>query len=338
MKALISKEEKFFSIIIPVYNRPDEVKELLESLAKQTVLNFEVIIVEDGSREKCDHIVRAYANRIDIHYYLKENTGRSETRNYGMEKANYNYFVFFDSDCIIPEQYFEILTMKLNEKYLDVYGGPDRAHESFNYIQKAINYSMTSWITTGGIRGGKENMDKFHPRSFNMGFSRKVYEKVGGFLNMFGEDVDLSIRIMKAGFSSGLISEAFVYHKRRVNMKKYLKQVYTFGMARIILQKKHPGTLKMVHTLPSAFLIGSIALIFLCILISPWFAIPFGLFVLLIFFDALLHKYSVKISIISIYTSFLQLIGYGYGFIRALFLMLILNKENDEEFLKKFYK
>ena len=256
----------FFSIIIPVYNRPDEVGELLESLSKQTYLDFEVLLIEDGSSVKCDVVAQKYNHSLNIRYYYKDNSGRSETRNYGMEKAKGEYFVFFDSDCVIPPFYFEKIKKTLTDNYTDSYGGPDKADESFSDLQKAISFSMTSFLTTGGIRGSKgAKLEKFVPRTFNMGFSKEVYETVGEFKNMFGEDIDLSLRIRNNGFTCQLISDAYVFHKRRVDLNSFYRQVHIFGMARISLYLLHPSSLKLVHTLPAFFTIGSILIVLLSI-------------------------------------------------------------------------
>ena len=211
----------FFSLIVPIYNRPDEASELLESLARQTYTNFELVLVEDGSTLPCSDTVEPFRTKMNIHYIVKENSGRSDTRNVGMRNAKGDYFIFFDSDCIIPPHYLETVNQKLRNDYADCFGGPDKEHPSFTNMQKAINYAMTSFWTTGGIRGGKVSMEKFKPRTFNMGFSRAVYEKVGGFNDMYGEDIDLSIRINKAGFVTKLYHAAFVYHKRRVNLSGF---------------------------------------------------------------------------------------------------------------------
>lgn len=273
-----------FSVIIPVYNRPDEVEELLESLTMQKNGDFEIVIVEDGSAEKCDSIVERYRSKLDLSYHFKENGGPAMARNYGMEKAKYDYFIFFDSDCIIPESYFKVADKALTENYSDAYGGPDTAHESFKTIQKAISYTMTSFFTTGGIRGGNEKMERFKPRSFNMGYSRGVYEKTGGFTNMrFGEDVDMSLKILDNGFKTQLIKDAFVYHKRRTDFKKFFKQVYNSGIARINLEKRHPGSLKLVHAMPAAFLLGTLFLFVLSVF--NWlFLTPIAFYILLLFY------------------------------------------------------
>lgn len=326
-----------FSIIVPVYNRPKEVQELLESLSQQTSKNFEAVIVEDGSTVKCDNIVEEYKDKIQIKYFFKPNSGRSLTRNYGMERAAGDYLVFFDSDCIIPPQYFETVTRELESNYTDCYGGPDRAHESFTTLQKAISHSMTSFLTTGGIRGGKKGLEKFTPRTFNMGFSKEVYKRVGGFKDMFGEDIDLSLRIREAGFTTRLLTDAYVYHKRRVSLKSFFRQVNTFGRARIDLYRQHNSSMKLVHMLPAMFVVG-VCFLVLASLVCPWALLPL-LFVLLAFFtESLVVNRSLPIAALSVVTSFIQLWGYGTGFIAAFFNKIILGRNNDEEELNKRYK
>ncbi len=327
-----------FSIIIPVYNRPDEVEELLESLDQQSKKNFELIIVEDGSEIKCGHIVRVHKADYPVKYFYKSNGGPASARNYGMSKANYDYFIFFDSDCIIPPAYFEIVTKSLTENYVDAYGGPDAAHESFTPIQKAISYSMTSFFTTGGIRGGNEKMEQFKPRSFNMGYSRAVYEKTGGFSNMrFGEDVDMSLKILAGGFQTKLIKEAFVYHKRRTNFRQFYKQVHNSGIARINLFLRHPKSLKVVHLFPAVFMLGSILLLIMSLSVW-WSVLPLLFFILMIFTDATLKYKSVKIGILSVVAAFIQLFGYGSGFLKAVWKRLILNRKEFHAFRENFYE
>ncbi len=318
-----------YSVIIPVYNRIDEVDDLLRSLSAQTTKNFEVIIVEDGSTIPCADKVKEYEGQVDVKYFYKDNEGRSIARNYGMERAAGDYFVFFDSDCVIPEEYFARLDKVLTEKPLDCFGGPDAAHSSFSDTQKAINYSMTSFLTTGGIRGGKVQLEKFTPRTFNMGFSRKVYDKVGGFREMFSEDIDMSTRIKNAGFTIGLIREAFVYHKRRVDFRKFLRQVYVFGMSRITLYLLYPDSLKVVHMLPALAVIGAVALIVLGIAVSPWFFLPLALYLIAIWICALAATKSVKIACLSIPASIIQLGGYGCGFIKAYVTKIIMRRGRD---------
>ncbi|MDD2552260.1 MAG: glycosyltransferase [Dysgonamonadaceae bacterium] len=328
----------YFSIIIPVYNRPDEVDELLESLTLQTYSDFEVLLIEDGSSLKCDLIAQKYEGELNVRYYFKENSGRSETRNYGMERAEGEYFVFFDSDCVIPPFYFEKIKNRLAENYTDSYGGPDKADESFSDLQKAISFSMTSFLTTGGIRGSKgAKMEKFVPRTFNMGFSKEVYQTVGGFKDMFGEDIDLSLRIRSKGYTCQLISDAFVYHKRRVSLRSFYRQVHVFGMARISLYLLHPSSMKLVHTLPALFTIASVIILFLAPFI-PWLTVPLVAYFLLIFVVSSIQYKKVSIGLLSIVTSAIQLYGYGWGFMKSYVKKVLIGKKNSEkEELNKYY-
>ena len=318
-----------FSVIVPVYNRIDEVDDLLKSLSEQSCKDFEAVIVEDGSSQPCKDVISKYADKVDVKYYYKENEGRSIARNYGLERATGDYFIFFDSDCVIPPDYFKTLSAALDRNPVDCFGGPDAAHESFSTTQKAINYSMTSFLTTGGIRGGKVQLEKFVPRTFNMGYSRKVWEKVGGFREMFSEDIDMSTRIRQAGFSIGLIREAFVYHKRRVNMKLFARQVYVFGMSRITLKLLYPDSLKLVHTLPAVFVVGSLMLIALACLVSWWFITPLLAYFLAIFLTALVSTKSLIIACKALPASIIQLTGYGCGFIKAFTLKILLRRGRD---------
>lgn len=318
-----------FSVIVPVYNRIDEVDDLLKSLSEQSCKDFEAVIVEDGSSQPCKDVISKYADKVDVKYYYKENEGRSIARNHGLDRATGDYFIFFDSDCVIPPDYFKTLSAALDRNPVDCFGGPDAAHESFSTTQKAINYSMTSFLTTGGIRGGKVQLEKFVPRTFNMGYSRKVWEKVGGFREMFSEDIDMSTRIRQAGFSIGLIREAFVYHKRRVNMKLFARQVYVFGMSRITLKLLYPDSLKLVHTLPAVFVLGSLMLIALACLVSWWFITPLLAYFLAIFITALISTKSLIIACKALPASIIQLIGYGCGFIKAFTLKILLRRGRD---------
>ncbi|MDE7149880.1 MAG: glycosyltransferase [Bacteroidales bacterium] len=320
-----------YSVIIPVYNRPDEMAEMLASLAGQTEKNFEVVVVEDGSDRPCDREVAQYEGRLEIRYVTKPNTGRSDTRNVGMAQAGGDYFLFFDSDCILPPEYMQCLNRCLEERYVDCFGGPDRALPTFTAVQKAVNFAMTSFLTTGGIRGSaKVSMEKFNPRSFNMGFSRAVYDKVGGFADMFGEDIDLSIRIREAGFSIALLPEVSVYHKRRVNLKKFFRQVYNFGQARVFLFKLHPGSLKAVHVLPALFVAGEAVLLLLAVFHSAWWLLLPAIYVVLIFVASLFKNRSFGIAALSVVTSFIQLNGYGCGFIKAFFTKVLFGGELEK--------
>lgn len=328
----------FYSVIIPVYNRPDEVDELLQSLALQNFKNFEVIVVEDGSSIPCKEVTDRYGDRLEIHYFTKPNSGPGQTRNYGAERSRGDYLIILDSDCILPENYFNAVETELHSSPADAFGGPDRAHESFSDIQKAINYSMTSFFTTGGIRGGKKKMDKFYPRSFNMGVQREVYAALGGFSRMrFGEDIDFSIRIFKAGYACRLFPDAWVYHKRRTDLKKFFKQVHNSGIARINLYKKYPESLKLVHLLPAAFTVG-VVLLLLGSLIFPFFSLFLFIYMLLILSDATIQNKSLLIGLYAIAASFIQLTGYGTGFLRAWWKQCVLKKEEFSAFNDTFYK
>ncbi|MDD6281532.1 MAG: glycosyltransferase [Bacteroidales bacterium] len=324
-------EEHFYSVIVPVYNRVEEVDELLASLAAQSARNFEVVIVEDGSTQPChDTVEKHAAGGLNVRYFFKENEGRSIARNYGLERAEGDYFIFVDSDCVIPADYFEKLNRMMAEAPYDAFGGPDAADESFSTTQKAINVAMTSFLTTGGIRGGKVSLEKFTPRTFNMGYSRKVYETVGGFREMFSEDIDMSTRIRHAGFSIGLYPELPVYHKRRVDFRKFFRQVYVFGMSRITLKLLYPDSLKAVHLLPALFVIGVVAMIVLAIVWSPWWLLPLGVYLLAIFISALVSTKSAVIACKAVPASVIQLGGYGLGFIRAYFWKIICRRGRNE--------
>lgn len=327
-----------FSIIVPVYNRPDEVDELLDSLTRQTIKQFEVIIVEDGSSLPCESVVEKYSLVMNIHYYVKPNSGPGQTRNYGAERSNGNYLLILDSDVILPKNYLAEIKAELEKEDADAFGGPDRAHSSFSDMQKAINYAMTSFFTTGGIRGGKVKMDKFYPRSFNMGIKKDVYDALGGFSKMrFGEDIDFSIRIFDAGYRCRLFPEAWVWHKRRTDLKKFFKQVHNSGIARINLYKKYPKSLKLVHLLPACFTLGTLFLLLFSIFYR-WSFLLIVLYALMVMIDSAIQNKSLKIGIMSIAASFVQLIGYGTGFLRAWWQRCVRGKDEFEAFKKNFYK
>lgn len=317
-----------YSVIVPVYNRIEEVRDLLQSLSEQTLRDFETILVEDGSTERCDEVAKAFP-KANVRYFYKGNEGRSIARNYGMERARGRYFVFFDSDCVIPPRYFETVDKALHQRPLDCFGGPDAAHDSFSDVQKAINYSMTSFLTTGGIRGGKVQLEKFTPRTFNMGFSRQVWERVGGFREMFSEDIDMSTRIKNAGFETGLIREAAVWHKRRVDFKKFWRQVHVFGMSRITLKLLYPDSLKLVHTLPALFVVGCVVMALLAIVLSPLWLLPLAVYLLAVFIMAWITSKSLRIACLAVPASLIQLWGYGTGFIEAFVLKILLRRGRD---------
>lgn len=304
-----------FSIIVPVYNRPQEMDEFLASLAAQSDCDFEVVVMEGTCKNSCRTVCDRYADRLNIQFHSRD-TGRSDRRNEGMRLAKGNYFMLFDSDCILPKDYVATVRGALQCDYVDCYGGPDSADNTFSDMQLAVNYSMTSIMTTGGIRGGMKNVNKYLPRAFNMGFSRTVFDRTGGYLEMIGEDVDLSMRIKEAGFSVRLIKSAYVYHKRRVSLKGFYKQTNTFGKARVLLSWRHPGSLKLMHLFPSCFAIGNIGLLLFAILFrSWWWLLPIAVYVTAILVESLLKNRRLKVAFLSVVTSYAQLCGYGFGYI-----------------------
>ncbi|UKK48263.1 glycosyltransferase [Prevotella sp. E9-3] len=328
-----------YSFIVPVYNRPDEVDELLQSLCTQTLKDFEVIVVEDGSKITCKDVCDKFANILDLHYYYKENSGPGQSRNYGVERAHGEYVIIIDSDAVAPEGFLQAIDDELQRQPSDAWGGPDAAHESFTNVQKAISYAMTSFFTTGGIRGGKKQLDKFYPRSFNLGIRREAYLALGGFsktrfskMSLYGEDIDFSIRIYKAGYSCRLFPEAWVWHKRRTDFHKFWRQIYNSGYARINLWRMYPEALKLVHLLPAVFTLGTFALI-LVALVGVLFntqaclaLTPLLLYTLLIFIDSAIRNRSLYVGFLSIPASFTQLIGYGIGFIESWWTNCVMKK------------
>ena len=335
-----------YSFIIPVYNRPDEVDELLESLTHQHNRDFEVLIVEDGSQTPCEAVCQKYADRLSLRYFAKANSGPGQSRNYGAERAEGDYLIVLDSDVVVPEGYLDAVEAELTNQEADAFGGPDAAHESFTDVQKAISYSMTSFFTTGGIRGGKKKLDKFYPRSFNMGIRREVYTTLGGFSKMrFGEDIDFSIRIFKGGYRCRLFPEAWVWHKRRTDFRKFFRQVYNSGIARINLFKKYPESLKLVHLLPAVFTLGTLG----CVALSTvgfvlninwlgWSPLALlGCYVALVFVDATVVYKSVKIGALSVAAAFVQLMGYGFGFLEAWWKRCVKGESEFQAFEKNFY-
>ncbi len=345
-----------YSIIVPVYNRPDEVDELLRSLTGQTMKDFEVLIVEDGSQRDCREVVEKYKPQLNLKYFAKPNSGPGQSRNYGAQRAQGDMLIVLDSDVVLPQGYMEAVDDEMRRQPAVAFGGPDASHPSFTNVQKAISYSMTSFFTTGGIRGGKKKLDKFYPRSFNMGIRRDVYQQLGGFSKMrFGEDIDFSYRIVEAGHQPRLFADAWVWHKRRTDFRKFFRQVYNSGIARINLEKRHPGTLKLVHLLPAVFTIGVIALVlvsavgralmhynapnwrtwyWVCAL--PW--IPILLYSLVIFIDSALKNKSLRVGLLSVPAAFVQLMGYGFGFIESWWKRCVLKQDEFTAFEKNFYK
>ena len=311
-----------FSIIVPVYNRPQEIDELLESLTKQDFQDdFEALIIEDGSENSSEEVVNKYTSKLNLNYFYKDNSGAGASRNYGMERASGNYFIILDSDVIVPPQYLSEVKKALEYNYTDAFGGPDAAHPSFTALQKAINYSMTSVLTTGGIRGKKKAVGKFQPRSFNLGLSKAAFEKTSGFSKMkAGEDIDLTFRLWENGFETQLINKAFVYHKRRSTIKQFFKQTFAFGTARPILNKKYPETAKLTYWFPSLFIIG-IDFAIIAAFFWYWQLLTFyGIYFTCIFLDSLIQNKNLQVALLSVVTTITQFYGYGLGFLESRFL------------------
>ncbi|MFC4740525.1 glycosyltransferase [Flavobacterium ponti] len=328
-----------FSFIIPVFNRPEETKELLESLSIQTDLGFEVVIIEDGSKNTSEDVIKAFSSKLNILYLFKENSGPGDSRNYGMKRASGDYFIILDSDCILPTAYFENVKTALQQNYVDCFGGPDKALDSFSNVQKAINYAMTSFFTTGGIRGGSEKVEKFQPRSFNMGLSKKAFEDSNGFGNIHpGEDPDLSIRLWKKGYKTTLIKEAFVYHKRRIDWSKFYTQVNKFGKARPILDSWYPEYSKITFWFPSLFLMG---IVFTVVMLFFQFYLPiFTLFAyfLMLFIDSSIKNKNINVGILSVIATIIQFYGYGKGYLLSFIKVKLMKKEPKKAFPELFFK
>lgn len=329
-----------YSFVIPVYNRPQEIAELLQSMKQlKTTIPFQVVIVEDGSLQDCKTICDEFSASLDISYYYKKNTGPGASRNYGMERASGNYFIILDSDCLLPPQYLNVVDAFLTENYVDCFGGADAAHPSFTTLQKAINYTMTSFLTTGGIRGNKKAVQKFEPRSFNMGISQKAFEATGGFAQIHpGEDPDLSQRIVKAGFDTHFIPDAYVYHKRRISWKSFQTQVTKFGLVRPILNSWHPQSAKITFWLPTLFVCFCIAAIVFALAGIPLFLLVLYVYVLLIFIDAMLKSKNAIVALQAVFAMFIQFFGYGIGFWISTFYIRILGRNPEKQFPNLFFK
>ena len=328
-----------FSFIIPVYNRPEEVEELLISFeALEGNIPFEIVIVEDGSTVDCKPVINRFENNLDISYYVKENSGPGDSRNFGMHKAKGKYFIILDSDCILPSQYLQTVSTYLSSSFVDCFGGPDAAHESFSSLQKAINFAMTSFITTGGIRGGKSSNQRFQPRSFNMGLSKQAFIDSGGFGSIHpGEDPDLSIRLHKLGYKTVLIKDAFVYHKRRISWRKFYQQVKKFGLVRPILNLWHPDTKRLTYWFPSVFSIGFLLAIVMSILGFKLLLVLYAFYLILAFVLALATTRNLSVAIQSILAIFIQFFGYGYGFLKSTIAIRVLGKTPEQHFPNLFF-
>lgn len=327
-----------YSIIIPVYNRPQEIEELLYSLINQTYKKrFEIVIIEDGSSNKCDLIIEKFKDKLDITYLFKENSGAGQSRNKGMKITKGNYFIILDSDVILPKNYLVAIDKALNFKFTDAFGGQDKAHKSFSAIQKAINFAMTSFITTGGLRNNKGTNNKFQLRSFNMGISKKAFLKTNGFSNQnYGEDIDLSFKLWNAGFESQFLPNAFVYHKRRSNFKQFYNQTFNFGSARPILNRQHKKSGKLTYWFPSLFVLGLFVAVLFSVFGFHYFSYFYLCYFILILITSLLFIKSIKGCFLSVIATIVQFFGYGFGFMRSQFRLRILRKNIKETFPKMF--
>jgi len=329
-----------FSFIIPVFNRPDEINELLESFIElDGNLDYEIVIVEDGSTLDSKAIIEKFSKELNISYYFKENSGPGDSRNFGMRKAKGNYFIILDSDCLLPKDYLNIVNGHLTDDFVDCFGGPDAAHESFTDLQKAINFVMTSFITTGGIRGGKHSTKKYQPRSFNMGLSKAAFEASGGFGTIHpGEDPDLSIRLNALGYKTSFMKDAKVFHKRRMSWSKFFKQVYKFGLVRPILNSWHPETRRLTYWFPSVFILGFVMAIVSSVFGYMGLLMIYGIYLLIAFIIALTESMSLSVAIQSIVAIMVQFFGYGLGFLRSTFTIKVLGKRPEEHFPNLFFK
>ena len=333
-------KELSFTIIVPVYNRPNEIDELLDSLTHQDFQKkYEILIVEDGSNETSEEVIKKYESLLNITYFFKPNSGPGDSRNFGMRKAAGNYFIILDSDVILPPQYLSTIDQFLEKDYLDCFGGADAAHESFTTLQKAINYVMTSFYTTGGIRGSKKSIQKFEPRSFNMGISKEAFEATQGFSRVHpGEDPDLSQRILKAGFTTGFLPDAYVFHKRRISWKKFYIQVKKFGTARPFLSKWHPSTAKITFWFPSLFVFFVLASIITSVFVNSFLSLPLLLYLALIFSDSTIENKSLSVGFLSVFALFVQFFGYGLAFLKSTFYTKWLGRDPETQFPKMFFK
>ncbi len=330
----------YFSFIIPVYNRPDEIDELLQSLVLQTYkFDFEVVVVEDGSAIHCKDVVNKYLNQLNVSYYFKKNSGPGDSRNYGMGVAKGDYFIILDSDCIIPENYLTEVDAFLKQNYVDCFGGPDAAHDSFSNVQKAINQTMTSVLTTGGIRGASEKLGKFQPRSFNMGLSKIAFEASGGFGKIHpGEDPDLSIRLWKMNYKTALVPNAYVFHKRRIDWEKFYKQVNKFGKARPILNQRYPEYSKITYWFPTFFIMGFLISILLLFVKIQLFFYCYLLYFMAVFIESLIKTKRLKIGFLTLIATFFQFFGYGAGFLYSYFLLNVMKQDPQVAMPEMFFK
>lgn len=329
-----------FSFIVPVFNRPEEIRELLESMCLQDYSGiFEVVIIEDGSTQTCKEVIRDFQESLQISYFQKPNSGPGDSRNYGMARSKGNYFLILDSDVLLPRGYLQEVEKALQANFVHCFGGPDAAHAAFTDLQKAINYAMTSYLTTGGIRGRKKQAGSFEPRSFNMGISREAFEASQGFGHIHpGEDPDLVLRLRKLGYQTALVPGADVFHKRRISWAKFFKQVVKFGKVRPILNQWHPESRKLTYWFPTLFSLGLVLSLVLFLVKIPLLLYLYGFYFLLILLHASLVNKNLKIGILAIWASLVQFLGYGFGFCTSSFYIRFMKQDPEKRFPQLFFK
>lgn len=332
--------QKTISIVVAIFNRKDELFELLNSLIAQTDKDFEVIIVDDGSFVDLLPTVETFKEMLNIQYFKKANSGPGLSRNYGANRAKNDWLVFVDSDVIVEKDYIENIKKNLEKTDCAAFGGADKAHKGFNLLQKTISYSMTSVFTTGGIRGNKKAVTRFQPRSFNMGVNKEIFLKIGGFSEMrIGEDPDLSMTIWENGYQTAFFDDIGVYHKRRTDLGKFSKQVYQFGCARPILNQRHPDYVKPTFWFPTLFLLGYIAGILEYFLLQKGFVLAcYGFYTLVIFLHALYLTKNIAIAAQAIITTYIQMFSYGYGFLESWIKLNVLKMKPEDAFPKHFHQ
>jgi len=339
-----------YSIIIPCFNRADEVAELLESISqlKFDPAQFEIIISDDGSTDNTKKLVEQNKSKLqcDLIYLTQNNSGPGAARNHAMENANGDFFIFIDSDVTLSADWLFHIDLTLVEKKADAFGGPDSYREDFSPFLKAVNYSMTSFITTGGLRGKKgKKLARFYPRSFNMGLSRELWKKIGGFGSLrHGQDIEFSHRIIESGAQVIFIDQAVVYHKRRTNLRRFYKQVFNWGVARINLYKINKKMLEPLHSIPAVLTFVAVTLLVLSLifdLIKTIVLWGFSAGILILIYsmiDSIRIYKSIKPALWLPLVMPAQVLGYGFGFIYNAVRRIVLDKDEKVGFKKSYYK
>ncbi len=337
----------FISVITPSYNRASELEHLMRSISAQSIDHnlFELIISDDGSTDDTEALINSWQEKasFSIKYISQENKGPGAARNHGLEKSIGELILFIDSDCEAHPKWIETIVDEYHKSEFDACGGPDGGKKDFTLLQKAIDYSMTSFFTTGGMRGHSEKMiSKFYPRTHNMGVKRDKYEAVGGFGNLrHGQDIEFSHRIRTSGGKIRFIKNALVYHRRRTSLRQFIKQVFNWGVARINLGKIDTAMLEPVHFLPSLSILLSLFIILII------YQLDWGISeIFLLFFSPLsiicllgaLNKKDLRVFPILLLVIPIQIFGYGLGFLQAYIRRFIFNEAELVGFKKNYYK